>query len=436
MSGIASILLYYGFTVSGSDIKPSALTESLEKKGLHFFPRHHGENVVGADLVVYTAAVSKDNPELLSAREKGIQLMERSTFLGRLMEDYQVGIAVAGTHGKTTTTAMLSTLLILNNLDPTILLGGELDLIHGNYRIGSQKFFLTEACEYRDTFLKMKPDVSIILNMDNDHLDYFGDMNGIRSSFRRFMEGVPPKGHIIINSDDRELMKLSQGLESRVITYGLNKEAFYRAEEIERGPFGESTFLLMEGERELGPIILKVPGDHNIKNSLAAIATARLYGVKMQKIQEKIQFFTGTNRRFQLKGEYNGSLIIDDYAHHPREITATLQAARTVQHKRLWVIFQPHLYSRTRLLLEDFAKALVKADEIVIASIYGARERDRGEVSSFDLVERIRELGGEATYLSTFHEITSYVKEEIKKGDILLTMGAGDIYQVGERILA
>lgn len=435
MSGLASILLHYGFTVSGSDIKPSLLTENLEKRGLHFFPQHEQENINSSDLVVYTAAVKEDNPELLAAREKGIKTMERSTFLGKLMEDYRIGIAVAGTHGKTTTTAMLSTIFTLNSLDPTILLGGEMELLHGNYRIGQKDYFITEACEYRDTFLKMNPDLAIVLNMDNDHLDYFGSMEGIHTSFRSFMERVPQDGHLIIHHE-RELVQLSRGLKTTITTYGLEEEAFYRACEIERGSSGESTFTLYEGERRLGPIQLKVPGDHNIQNSLAAIATARIQGIEMERIQESIQTFTGTKRRFQIKGTYRDSLIIDDYAHHPREITATLQGARTVQHKRLLVVFQPHLYSRTRLLLKDFALALVEADQVIITEIYGAREIDRGEVSSRDLVEKIERLGGEAIYIPTFEKVIEYLQEEIKKGDMVLTMGAGDIHQVGEKILS
>lgn len=436
MSGLASILLHYGFTVSGSDIKPSPLTENLEKKGMRFFPQHQQENITSSDLIIYTAAVKNDNPELIAAREKGIKTMERSTFLGKLMEDYQVGIAVAGTHGKTSTTAMLSTIFTLNNLDPTILLGGELDLINGNYRIGQKEYFITEACEYRDTFLKMKPDIAIVLNIDNDHLDYFGDMKGIVSSFQSFMALVPRDGHIIIHHNEKKLVDYTNGLKAPIITYGLEEGAFYRASNIERGPFGESVFLLSEGKKDLGFIELQVPGDHNIQNSLAAIATARILGIEIERIQESIRAFKGTNRRFQIKGTYKDSVIIDDYAHHPREVTATLQGARTVQHKRLWVVFQPHLYSRTRLLLKDFAIALAKADRIIITKIYGAREIDRGEVSPLDLVEEIQQQGGRAIYISSFEEIINYLKEELEEGDMVLTMGAGDIYQVGEKILS
>lgn len=436
MSGLASILLYYGFIVSGSDINPSSLTKDLQKRGLLFFPNHKEENIGNCDLVVHTAAVLRDNPEIKEAHKKGIKVMERSSFLGKLMDEYQQGIGVAGTHGKTTTTGMLATILILNQKDPTILLGGKMDLMNGNYRLGGDTYFLTEACEYNDSFLELRPHLALVLNMDNDHLDYFKDMKGIKRSFRRFMEQVPPQGYLIINGDDRDLVKLTLGLQREVITYGLGAGVMYQAREIEKNQNGVSSYILYEKGKPKGPVTLRVPGEHNIKNSLAAIVSALILGMDMNGIERSLKEFSGTHRRFQLKGDYHGIPVIDDYAHHPREVTATLEAARTIRPKRLLVVFQPHLYSRTRLLLDEFSRSLILADKVIVAEIYGSREKDTNEISSRDLVERIRKLGGDVIYAPTFEEILLYLKKEMKEGDMVLTMGAGDIYQVGDLLLS
>ena len=394
MSGLAEILLEEGFHISGSDAKESALTDALEKKGARIYYGQRASNISDStDVVVYTAAIHPDNPEFARAKELGIPMLTRAELLGQIMRNYDTPIAVAGTHGKTTTTSMLSHILLKGDCDPTISVGGILPAIGGNIRVGQSETFLTEACEYTNSFLSFFPKISIILNMDADHLDFFKDIDDIRRSFRRFAELLPADGTLIINADTPEYQSITEGLSCQVITYGLENNADYTASDITYDEFGHASFNVRYKGSDLGRCSLKVPGSHNVSNALSAVAAGRLLNLPWEVIAEGLLSFTGTDRRFQYKGTVGGVTIIDDYAHHPTEIEATLKAAANYPHRKVWCVFQPHTYTRTKALLPEFAQALTLADHVVLADIYAARETDTLGISSEDLADRIRELG-------------------------------------------
>ena len=436
MSGLAEILLEEGFHISGSDAKESALTDALEKKGAQIYYGQRASNISDStDVVVYTAAIHPDNPEFARAKELGIPMLTRAELLGQIMRNYDTPIAVAGTHGKTTTTSMLSHILLKGDCDPTISVGGILPAIGGNIRVGQSETFLTEACEYTNSFLSFFPKISIILNMDADHLDFFKDIDDIRRSFRRFAELLPADGTLIINTDTPEYQSITEGLSCQVITYGLENNADYTASDITYDEFGHASFNVRYKGSDLGRCSLKVPGSHNVSNALSAVAAGRLLNLSWEVIAEGLLSFTGTDRRFQYKGTVGGVTIIDDYAHHPTEIEATLKAAANYPHRKVWCVFQPHTYTRTKALLPEFAQALTLADHVVLADIYAARETDTLGISSEDLADRIRELGTPCEYFPTFDEIENFLLENCTQGDLLITMGAGDIVNIGEQLL-
>ena len=436
MSGLAEILLEEGFHISGSDAKESALTDALEKKGARIYYGQRASNISDStDVVVYTAAIHPDNPEFARAKELGIPMLTRAELLGQIMRNYDTPIAVAGTHGKTTTTSMLSHILLKGDCDPTISVGGILPAIGGNIRVGQSETFLTEACEYTNSFLSFFPKISIILNMDADHLDFFKDIDDIRRSFRRFAELLPADGTLIINADTPEYQSITEGLSCQVITYGLENNADYTASDITYDEFGHASFNVRYKGSDLGRCSLKVPGSHNVSNALSAVAAGRLLNLPWEVIAEGLLSFTGTDRRFQYKGTVGGITIIDDYAHHPTEIEATLKAAANSPHRKVWCVFQPHTYTRTKALLPEFAQALTLADHVVLADIYAARETDTLGISSEDLADRIRELGTPCEYFPTFDEIENFLLENCTQGDLLITMGAGDIVNIGEQLL-
>ena len=436
MSGLAEILLEEGFHISGSDAKESALTDALEKKGARIYYGQRASNISDStDVVVYTAAIHPDNPEFARAKELGIPMLTRAELLGQIMRNYDTPIAVAGTHGKTTTTSMLSHILLKGDCDPTISVGGILPAIGGNIRVGQSETFLTEACEYTNSFLSFFPKISIILNMDADHLDFFKDIDDIRRSFRRFAELLPADGTLIINADTPEYQSITEGLPCQVITYGLENNADYTASDITYDEFGHASFHVKYKGSDLGRCSLKVPGSHNVSNALSAVAAGRLLNLPWEVIAEGLLSFTGTDRRFQYKGTVGGVTIIDDYAHHPTEIEATLKAAANYPHRKVWCVFQPHTYTRTKALLPEFAQALTLADHVVLADIYAARETDTLGISSEDLADRIRELGTPCEYFPTFDEIENFLLENCTQGDLLITMGAGDVVNIGEQLL-
>lgn len=436
LSAVADILLERGFEVSGSDMKESDMTAKLAEKGVKIFIGHDGRNVEGTDLIVYTVAVSDDNPELVRAKELGIPAVTRAQMLGAIMEEYDYSIAISGTHGKTTTTSMISLILKNAGKDPTIAVGGNLSEIGGNVKVGSSQYFVTEACEYRDSFLNLRPVIEIILNIDSDHLDYFKDIDHIVDSFGRFAKLVPENGYIIAYDANPFVSSVIKG-KSNVITFGFSENCTYYVTDIEfKG--GMPQFTVNTEGRELCRIQLQVPGEHNILNALAAFVCCHMLGTEPDVIKETLESYCGTARRFDIKGKTeDGRTVVDDYAHHPTEIRATLKAACNVPHRNLWCIFQPHTYTRTLALFDEFGKAFEDADKVVLTDIYAARESDIYNVSSQDLLNEIKKNfpDKDVYYFPEKEEAAEFVYKRSMPEDIILTMGAGDIYKAGAHIL-
>ena len=436
MSGLARILMNAGFRVSGSDNNRSDLTEQLSFDGADIQYGQKAENIPeDCEAVVYSAAIHEDNPEYREAVRRGLPMLMRAELLGQLMKGYERSVAVAGTHGKTTTTSMAAHILMEAGLDPTISVGGMLPSIGGNLRIGGRKVFLTEACEYTNSFLFMFPTVSVILNVEEDHLDFFRDLDDIRNSFRKFGMLLPEDGLLIINSAIEDLSWFTKDLPCRFVTFGTDASADYEAADIVYDEFGNPSFDALRKGSVIGRFSLNVPGTHNIGNALAAIAVGCELGIPAETIRQGLLSFTGTDRRFQKKGSFHGAQLIDDYAHHPTEIQASLHAALQYPHKKLWCIFQPHTYSRTASFLDEFAEALSLADEIVLAEIYAAREVNTIGISSADLAEKVRQLGKKCVFFPTFEQIEDYILENAGPGDLVMTMGAGDVYLIGDHCL-
>ena len=436
MSGLAEILHDRGFKVSGSDMKASPLTEHLESLGISVqFPQKSENIVPGIELCVYTAAISEDNPEFQEVKRQNIPMMSRAELLGRIMKNYKEAINVSGTHGKTTTTSMIGEILMEAQMDPTITVGGMMKDIGGNLRVGKSDVFLAEACEYTNSFLSFFPTIEVVLNVEEDHLDVFKDINDIRASFRKFIEKLPENGILIFNKDIPHAEFFLEDLPGRkIITFG-HQDADYTANFISYDHFARPSFTLFENGEDRGRVTLGVTGEHNIYNSLSAIAVARAIGIPFETIKKGLMEFSGTDRRFQLKGEVNGFTIIDDYAHHPQEIAATIATAKKYPHKKLWVAFQPHTYSRTLALMDDFAGALSQADEIILADIYAAREKNTVGVTSDDLRKLMLSQNTNVYYIPDFPSIEEFILSHLQEGDLLITMGAGDIVEVGEHLL-
>lgn len=436
MSGLAEILANRGHQVSGTDVKETAVTKHLQSLGIHINFGHRAENITDdITLVVYTAAIHDDNPELMAAREKGIRITDRAHLLGQIMNEYHDSVAVSGTHGKTTTTSMVSEILLAAEKDPTITVGGILPTIGSNLRIGSSPYFVAEACEYFDSFLQFNPFVAIILNVESDHLDYFKTLENIRRSFHAFAKRVPDDGLLVISEKIDHVTELTEGLTCRVETFGLSEKANWRAQNIVHEADGRNSFDVYHNGAFFTTIHLHIPGEHNITNALAAIGASAFLGAAPEDCVKGLHHYTGTERRFQLKGKKDGITVIDDYAHHPTEIKAALAAAQNVRHNTTWCVFQPHTFSRTRFLFDEFGEAFGDADEVIIADIFAARETDDGTISAAQLAERIAKTGKSARYVGDFAAIEAYLREHCKNGDLLMTVGAGDVYKIGENFL-
>ncbi len=436
MSGLAEVLLQKGFRVSGSDSRASELTRMLEEKGARLYYGQRASNIGDdVDLVVYTAAIHDDNPEMQEAIRRDLPRMTRAELLGQLMRNYEVPIAISGTHGKTTTTSMITMILMEAKMDPTVSVGGMLKEIGGNIRIGQSGFFVTEACEYTNSFLSFYPKIGLILNIEEDHLDFFKDLDDIYRSFAQFAALLPEDGTLIINADIQDHERITASLACKVVTFSLKKtDADYHAEDVSYDENGAAHFTAVTPNGK-HPYALRVPGEHNIANALSAIALSEVLAIPAEAIERGLSSFGGTDRRFQLKGKLDGITIVDDYAHHPTEIRATLTAAKKYPAERVVCVFQPHTYSRTKAFFHDFAKALSLADVVVLADIYAARETDNLGVSSADLMEEIRKGGTECYYFPSFDEIENFLLQKCMHGDLLITMGAGDIVKVGEKLL-
>lgn len=434
MSGLAAVLLNNGFKVSGSDSKESKITNSLKEKGAEIYIGHKRENLQNVDLVVYTAAIPSDNPEILEAKENNIHLMDRAEFLGLIMKGHKYNVAVAGTHGKTTSTSMITNITLKGNLDPTILVGGELDIIGGNYRIGNSDYFVTEACEYKESFLKFYPYVGIILNIDADHLDYYRDLNHIIETFKKFSTLIPEDGYLIGYNGDKNVRGILEEAKCNTLSYGL-EDADVTARNIEFNNKGCATFTVNKKGEDLFTVSLNMPGTHNILNALSTICVGLIFNIPFEKIAEGLNECKGAHKRFEYKGEINGITIIDDYAHHPVEIQATLNTAKKIPHGKTYCVFQPHTYTRTKTLFDEFTTAFKDSDELILMDIYAAREKDTGLVSSDELGDAIRKTGLKCTNVHSHDEAVSYLKKVAKKDDMILTVGAGDVVIVGEKFL-
>ena len=430
MCPLAEILYHKGYQITGSDVSESDTLERVRSYGIPVTMGHRAENVEGAELVVYTAAVKQDNPELAAAREKGIPTAERSVLLGMVTRRYDDSVAVSGTHGKTTTPAMITQICLEAGLDPSAVIGGKLPLIGGNGRAGKSELMVCEACEYVDTFLQLTPAVSVILNIDADHLDYFKTLDNIIKSFRQFARQTTRA--LIVNGDDENTRKAVQGLEhAEILTFGLSPENDYYAAQIHDGARVCESFALMKRGQKLADVSLSVPGKHNILNALASAASADYLGVPAEQIAHGLHSFTGVHRRFEILGNFGGITVADDFAHHPTELTATLTAAMNMGFRKVWAIFQPHTYSRTYLLLDDFARALAIPDHAILSEILPVRETNTYNIYAKDLADKIPGC----VWFKTFEEIADYAIAQAQPGDLLLTLGGGNVYQCANLIV-
>lgn len=433
MSGLAEISLKNGFHVTGSDWNESHITKRLETIGADIVYGKDAVNEDGikaAELVVYTAAAKADNPEMVLAKKLNKRVIDRAEFLGALMKNYTHAVGVAGTHGKTTTTSMLAHALIHAELDPTISVGGELDLIGGNIRAGGKEFFVTEACEYTNSFLKFYPTVALITNIEEDHLDFFSGIDEIIESFRAFAMLTEGKGKVVALGSDENVKTALAGSGLDIVTYGMESEFDYYPENLTYRA-GYPEFDVYNKGEKICSVHLNVPGEHNVLNALASIAVCNILGVDSKTAARGIETFKGAHRRFEKKGVVNGAIVIDDYAHHPTEIAATLKAAKAFPHKHIRCIFQPHTYSRTRTLWNEFTEAFYDCDELILTHIYAAREVCDGVTDPEKLAEDIKKKGVNAKYIDGFDDIADYLRSCAEDGDIIFTMGAGDVTDIG-----
>ncbi|MBQ9827382.1 MAG: UDP-N-acetylmuramate--L-alanine ligase [Lachnospiraceae bacterium] len=436
MSGLALILRQRGFSVQGSDRSRSEITDMLEDAGISIKYVQEAENITpDIDCIVYTAAIHRDNPEFAAAEASGIPMLTRAELLGQIMSHYRDSIAVSGTHGKTTTTSMISVILMEAGKDPTVTLGGVLDEIGGNIRMGTSESFVAEACEYTNSFLCLSPRIGLILNVDMDHVDFFKDTDDYRNSFRDFARKIPEDGLLVINGDIEDIDYFTDGVRCKVVTYGEGPDNDYRASDITYDEKVHATYQLLIKGVPSGSFTLNVPGRHNVINSLAALAAADFLGVDRASEAAGLLRFGGTERRFEYKGSFNGVTVIDDYAHHPTEIEATLTTAKMAAKGKMWCVFQPHTYTRTKAFLKEFADALSIADTIVLTHIYAAREQNTVGVSAGDICNILCEKGREAYYIPEFEDVENFFKEKCSPGDMLITVGAGNVVEIGEHLV-
>lgn len=433
MSGIASLLSGQGYRISGSDIKESPLTRKLSARGIKIFLGHDGRHLDGAQAVVYSSAIKEDNPELAAAREKGLLVMHRAEALAKLMQD-KTTIAVSGAHGKTTTCALVSHVLLAAGFCPTVSIGGIARNLEDNACLGKGNYFVAEADESDGTFLYYAPDYSIVTNIDREHLDYYKTFQDILAAYQKFIGQTKEDGGLFCCGDDVHIRQVTRGYKKRIAYFGLSPENDFYPQGITLGEFSSQFAYSYRGKR-MGRVHLPLAGKHNISNSLAAIALGQRLGVGLRSIEEALAVFKGTERRFELRLDSGGIKLIDDYGHHPSEIRATLQAAKNVSHKRLIVIFQPHRFSRTKLLMEEFAESFCTADYLILADIYGACEDPIAGISSQALCEKIKEKSpaSEAVYLKK-EDIIEHVLKILKPLDVVLTLGAGDIGRLSDEL--
>jgi len=434
MSGIAEVLLNLGYKVSGSDLRASEITERLAGLGGEIFFGHARENVIQADVVVTSSAVHDDNPEVVEAHERLIPVIPRAEMLAELMR-MKYGIAVAGTHGKTTTTSMVATVLSKGGIDPTIVIGGRLNSIGSNARLGQGQFLVAEADESDGSFLLLSPTIAVVTNIDADHLDFYSGIEEIKDTFVEFINKIPFYGLAVLCLDNGNVADILPRVRKRFTSYGLSAQADFRATEVRLSGFTTSFVAHHKGVR-LGEITFSMPGAHNVLNALAAVAVAMELNIPFETIRDGFASFGGVGRRFQMKGGVNGIMVVDDYGHHPTEVRATLGAAKSGWDRRLVVVFQPHRYSRTKELFEEFVKAFHDADVLILTDIYPAGEAPIEGVSAEGLASSIRRHGQrDVSWISDREKLCEHLERILQPGDILLTLGAGNVWQIGETML-
>lgn len=435
MSGIAELLLNLGYEVSGSDLRSTAATDRLARLGGRVFKGHRAEHVIGADVVVVSSAVPPDNPEVAGARAESIPVIPRAEMLAELMR-MKYGIAVAGSHGKTTTTSLIATVLAEGGMDPTMVIGGRLNSLGSNARLGGGDFLVAEADESDGSFLMLSPTVAVVTNIDPEHLDHYKDMQNLKEAFLRFVSKVPFYGLVVLCMDHPDVCGLLPQVRKRHATYGLSRQADFRAQDIRREGW-ETRFRVFRQEEDLGEITLRIPGLHNVSNALAAVVVGHELDLDFSVVKRGLENFEGIQRRLEIKGRERGIVVVDDYAHHPAEIRATLDAVRRGWDNRILVVFQPHRYTRTQLCFDEFLSAFHDADSVIVTDIYAAGEKELMGVHAKKLAEGIRRQGHkEVHYLPGFPEIVSHLSGACREGDMVLTLGAGDVYRVGEKLLA
>ncbi len=431
MYPLAQILHTRGYYLTGSDNNETSTLDAVRSMGIPVTLGQKAENIEGADLIVYSAAIMDDNPELIAARKSGVLTVERSALLGLVTSHFSKAFCVSGTHGKTTTTSMLTMIMLAAGIDVSAVIGGKLKAIGGSGRAGKSDYMVCEACEFVDTFLKLFPNISIILNIDRDHMDYFKTMENLKRSFSKFC--ALTTDIIMANGDDKNTMEAvnASGTKARVITFGRSDRNDYYAKDIRHISDFRTEFTLMRKGESLGNIVVRVPGEHNILNAVAACAAAHAEGIPMSAVADGMDKFTGAMRRFERRAEINGVTVVDDYGHHPAEISATLKTAKKMSFKRVWVVHQPFTYSRTAMLLDEFAEALSIADRVVLTEIMGSREKNTYNIYAKDLAEKI----DGCVWFPTFEEVARYVADNVQSGDLVITTGCGDVYKVADRLI-
>ena len=432
MSSLAEVLMGMGITVTGSDVCESSNVQALREKGIAVAIGHRAENLAAdVEFVVRTAAAHDDNPEILCAKERGLPVFERTEAWGAISQDYRNALCISGTHGKTTTTSMCTHILMAADRDPTVMIGGTLPLLKAGHRVGRGNTIVMEACEYYNSFLSFHPTVAVILNVEADHLDFFKDLEDVKQSFRSFAERIPEMGTVVANYDDANTMETLRGLDRKILTFGLSKEADVYAQNI-RYIGASSSFDVYYKGKCFTDVTLNVPGEHNVKNALAATAAAICLGIRPNQVKYGLAGFNGAGRRFEFKGKFNGADVYDDYAHHPGELKVLLDTVEDLNYQRTVLVFQPHTYSRTKALFEDFVEQLNRPDVLLLAEIFAAREQNTVGISSADLAAHVEG----ALFYPDFEQLEEALRYIARPGDIVLTVGAGDVYRVGEDLVA
>ena len=435
MSGIAEVLLEYGYSISGSDLKRGEKTIFLEEKGAYVSYEHKAENVEGASVVVISSAVKQDNVEVVAAKESGIPVIRRAEMLAEIIRLYRYSICVAGTHGKTTTTSMVNLILKEAHIDPTVIIGGILKDSGANSSVGEGNFIVVEADEYDHSFLKFLPTIAVITNIEADHLDCYKDLDEIKSAFTEFANKIPFYGHIVLSSDNANNLSILKDIEKNYISYGFNSQADIRATEVVTTEF-QTQFSVLINQKKVGRVQLNVPGQHNISNALAAISVGKLLDIDFKVMAKALKKYKSVKRRFEIYDTINKITIVDDYAHHPTEVAATLEAAKSSSQGNVIAIFQPHLYSRTKDFCADFAKAFLNADKVILTEIYGARETNTTGITSEIILNAAKDFGHKyIKYIPDMNNIPEYISKIAEPKDIIITMGAGSIYKIAPEIV-